>query len=194
MNVWVATLSLVVKRSCFFIKQSKKIAFGGVISSLALLLMFMSSIIPSATFSIPAMAGILIMLLMLEFDKKTAFISYTSVSFLSLMLVADKEAVLIFIFFFGNYPIIKSFIERVNNVVFSYLIKFGYFNVIVMLIYHLSILLLGMGDLVEGYDDIAHLIEIGLLVLLNFVFFFYDYTLTVFVPYYFTKIKPKFKI
>lgn len=154
----------------------------------------MSGLIPSATFSIPAMSGILIMLLMLEFDKKTSFISYIAVSFLSLILVADKEAVLVFIFFFGNYPIVKSYIERLTNIVVSYLIKLVYFNTVVMLIYYLSIFMLGMGDLVEGYDDIAHLIEIGLLVLGNFVFFFYDYTLTIFVPYYFSKIKPKFKI
>lgn len=157
---------------------------------MALLSMFMSGLIPTATFAIPAMSGILIMILLIEFDRQTAFISYLAVSFLSLILVADKEAVLIFIFLFGQYPIIKSIFERTTNRVICYILKLIYFNITVILAYFIAMNLLGMSQLISEFEEIAFYGSLVLLAAGNFTFLLYDYTLTVFVPYYFVKIKP----
>lgn len=153
----------------------------------------MSGLIPIATFAIPAMAGGVIMVLMLEFDRKTAFTSYLTVSFLSMILVADKEAVLMFIFLFGQYPIVKSIIERNTNKLLCYLIKFTYFNVCVISAYLIALKIIGMGQLIEEFEEIAFWGSILLLGMGNITFLLYDYTLTMLVPYYFIKIKPRLK-
>lgn len=162
-------------------------------TSLALLLMFMSGLIPTATFAIPSTAGIAITILLIEFDKKTALMSYFAVSFLSLILVADKEAVLVYIFLFGQYPILKTIIERITNFRIAYIIKIVYFNTCVFVIYFLALKIFGMEQLLEEFEEITRVIEILLLGMGNFAFLLYDYTLTIFVPYYFVKIKPKLK-
>lgn len=176
-----------------FISQSRRVAFGGVISSLALLMMFMSGLIPTATFALPAMAGVAIMTLMIEFDLKTAFISYLAVSFLSLILVVDKEAVLVFIFLFGHYPMIKSIIEDKTNIIIGYILKTALFNLCIIFAYYLALNLFGMGNLVDEFEEIAFWGSLILLITSNFTFFLYDYTLTALIPYYIIKIKPRLK-
>ena len=40
---------------------------------------------------------------------------YAAVAVLSLLFAADKEAALLFVLFFGYYPVLKSFLERISN-------------------------------------------------------------------------------
>lgn len=153
----------------------------------------MTGLVPSATLAIPAMASILSLILMIEFDRQTALISYFSVSFLATILVADKEAVLMFIFFFGHYPIVKSIIERITNIVISYIIKFAFFNTCIIAAYLLALEVFGMGQLMSEFEELAFWGSLVMLVSGNITFFMYDYTLTIMVPTYFAKIRPRLR-
>lgn len=155
--------------------------------------MFLSGIIPIATYSIPALTGFLILILLIEFDRRTAWTCFTSVSFLSLIVVANKEAVLMYIFIFGQYPIIKNIIEKRTNTIFNYITKFFYFNFNVILAYYLALNIFGLSELIDEFKDVAFIGYIALLVLGNISFILYDYTLSAIVPYYFVKVKPLLK-
>ena len=95
--------------------KSKQIAAGGIASSLCLLLMFLTGVFPFATYALPAMAGTLLVVVVLELNRATAVMVYVSVSLLSLFIAPDKEAALVFIFFFGYYPILKGLIEQIRS-------------------------------------------------------------------------------
>ncbi len=155
--------------------------------------MFLGGMIPIATYSVPAMCGLLILVVLIEFDRRTAWTCYGSVCFLSLILVINKEAVLMYIFLFGQYPIIKTIIEKQTNTTLNYFIKFLYFNFTVIVSYYIAINILGLGELTQAFEDIAIIGYISLLVLGNISFLLYDFTLTVLVPYYFMRIRSLIK-
>ena len=108
--------------------KSKQVAAGGIASSLCLLLMFLTGIFPFATYALPAMAGSLLVVVVLELNRATAVMVYISVSLLSLFIAPDKEAALIFIFFFGYYPILKGLIEQIRIRPLELAIKYALFN------------------------------------------------------------------
>ena len=90
--------------------ESRKIALSGVFGSLAAVLMLMGGILPLATYVAPALAGILIVPVAIEFGIKTGYVLYAAIGLLSLFVVPDKEMSLIFVFFLGFYPLLNHFI------------------------------------------------------------------------------------
>ena len=83
------------------IRKSTQVAVGGLSSALCLLLMFMTGMIPFATFALPSLAGILLIVVVVENGIQTATLVYAAVSILSLFMCPDKEAAMMFICFFG---------------------------------------------------------------------------------------------
>ena len=92
-------------------RNSAKTALGGIVAALSVTLMFLTSVIPTLTYALPAAAGILLVLMVVDVDKKWAFGVYATVSILSLLVLPDKEAAVMYVFFFGHYPILKAILE-----------------------------------------------------------------------------------
>lgn len=124
-------------------KQSSKTAFGGILTALSVVLMFLTGVIPFLTFALPALAGALLILIVMEIGSKWALCVYAAVSILSLLVVADKEAAMMYAAFFGYYPVIKSFLESKLPRVFEWIVKFLIFNAAMVLAYLVIILCSG---------------------------------------------------
>lgn len=129
--------------------KSKQIAAGGIASSLCLLLMFLTGVFPFATYALPAMAGTLLVVVVLELNRATAVMVYVSVSLLSLFIAPDKEAALVFIFFFGYYPILKGLIEQIRLRPVELAAKYILFNGMMVLVYFLMIQFLGISMIAD---------------------------------------------
>ncbi|MEG0615608.1 MAG: hypothetical protein RR540_07615 [Oscillospiraceae bacterium] len=171
-------------------KLSYKIALGGVIASLALLLMFMTGFGPFFTYICPAFAGCLLTMIVIEISPKWAFVTYAAISILSIFTTPDKEATIIFIFLLGYYPIAKSLIERMKKPIIQWIIKFGVFNVSVISAYWLIINVFGMGQILEDLGDWG---KYGIWIFLafaNVVFVVYDIFLTTYVAFYIKWFRP----
>lgn len=84
---------------------------GGIASALCLLLMILT-IIPIATYTMPALAGMVLIVVVIENGYSTAWMVYAAVGFLSLFICPDKEAAMLFVGFFGYYPILKGKLEK----------------------------------------------------------------------------------
>ena len=63
--------------------ESRKIALSGVFGSLAAVLMLMGGILPLATYVAPALAGILIVPVAIEFGIKTGYVLYACLLYTS---------------------------------------------------------------------------------------------------------------
>ena len=125
-------------------KQSSQTAFGGILTALSVVLMFLTGIIPFLTFALPALAGALLILIVMEIGPKWALCVYAAVSILSLLVVADKEAAMMYAAFFGYYPVIKSFLESKLPRVVEWIVKFLIFNAAMVLAYVIIIFVFGM--------------------------------------------------
>lgn len=166
------------------IKKSTQVAVGGLSSALCLLIMFMTGLIPFATYALPAMAGIVLIAVVIENGVRTSVLVYLAVSILSVFIVPDREAAVMFIFFFGYYPIIKSKLERIKPRLLEYLVKLSIFNFMIVLSYMLIIYVMGMPDILSELGEFGKYSAYILLGLGNVVFLIYDFALTNIIALY----------
>ena len=81
-------------------KKSKRIALCGMLSALSLVIMLVAYF-PYLTYTLPALAGIMFAIVMVEIGPKWAWGSFVTTAILSLLL-CEKEAAVIFVAFFGS--------------------------------------------------------------------------------------------
>ena len=163
-------------------ERSFKAAFGGIIAALSIVLMFLTGVIPTLTYAIPAICGALLMTIVIEISSGFAGLVYVAVSILSLLVVADKEAAVMYAAFFGYYPIIKSFIEKKTNNALSWVIKYVIFNISMIASYFVvsKVFMITFDDI----DSLGKWAMPLLLLLGNIVFAIYDIALTRLVTAY----------
>lgn len=161
---------------------SAKTALGAMITALSVVIL-----IPSAVqvfvYTLPAMAGMLTMLAVVEIDKKWAIGSYVATSLIGLLFVANKEAVVYYVAFFGYYPVVKALLESKMPRVAEYILKFLIFNVSIILSGVVLVKVFGMpyNDLLGIDGESAFFTKYALPIMLgmgNVVFILYDVALT----------------
>lgn len=80
-------------------------------AALSVALMALVSIIPNLELALPAISGLFVAVIVIEVDKKWALGVWAAVSLLSLIVVPNKAAAIIYAVFFGYYPVLKSVLE-----------------------------------------------------------------------------------
>ncbi len=172
-------------------RKSTQVAIGGVAAGLCLLLMFMTGMIPFATYALPAVSGIVLIAVVAEMGWRTALVVYATVSLLSIGIVPDREATLLFIFFFGYYPVIKGLLERLPFKPLQLLVKFAIFNATMVFSYIVIIYVLGIPDILESFGDFGRYSALVILGMGNLVFAVYDFALTNISIVYLQWFRPK---
>lgn len=153
------------------------IAFCGIMTALCVVLMFLTGLIPVGTYALPALAGILLVVLVVEMGTSWAWPVYIASSALSVFLAADKEAAMLYVLFFGYYPILKAVIERRRlNTAITYLLKFSVFNVSMIAGYFVSIWVLGVPQ--DSFTMFGLNLPVLLLIAGNVTFAVYDYAIS----------------
>lgn len=173
-------------------KKSVQVALGGVFASLCLLLMFLSSVLPFTSFAMPMLAGAMLMAVVIENGEKTAWLVFIAVSLLSLFIVADIDAKLLFIAFFGYYPIIRSKFERIPQKPRRILFKLLLFNSTMIAGYFASLYLFGLDELAKDSEFIGKYLPAAMLAGLNVTFLMYDFLLAKAIAFYICSFKPVF--
>lgn len=166
--------------------KSGKIALGGLLTALGVVLMFLTGLIPIGTYALPAIAGVLLIVAVIEIGAKWAWMIYAAVAVLSLLFAADKEASLLFVLFFGYYPVLKSFLERISNKVLSWISKFAVFNVAVVACFFLAVNFLQLPE--DSFTVFGIYLPWVFLILGNAVFLIYDIALSGLVATYVEKL------
>ncbi len=161
---------------------SFKVALGGVIAALSLLLMLVAGVTTSLVYAIPMITGAFLMVLVIEFGAGFAGLEYLAISIISMLLLGNKEAAIMYVAFFGYYPIIKSFIEKHSKKFIGWIIKYAIFNVSMIVAYFVvsKIFMITFDDL-EGFGKFAMPV---LLFVGNILFVLYDIMLTRLVTIY----------
>lgn len=171
-------------------KKSSQVAIGGLASALCLLMMFMTGLIPFSTYVFPAFAGIVLIAVHEENGSKMAFMVFVATSLLALLIVPDREAVMLFIMLLGYYPMLKPRLERLPKVV-AYVLKLVVFNLVIVAFYYVMLYIFGIPDMLEGWGDFGKFTVYIALAMGNFTFFIYDYMLTQVLHIYRSWFRPK---
>lgn len=150
--------------------SAQKIALGGVLAALAMIIMCLGGLIPVATYVCPMLCALLGSVVLNICGKRIAWAWYVVVSILSSVLGPDKEAAAVYIFL-GYYPLLKPCFDAKP---LSLIWKLLYFNSVTALMYAVLLYLLGIEQLMQEYLEAG---IIGLAVMLfggNVIFFLLD--------------------
>ncbi|HCB99625.1 MAG TPA: hypothetical protein DEP42_00140 [Ruminococcaceae bacterium] len=164
--------------------QARIVALGGVTAALSLIFLFLGSVVPIAQMIMPAIAGLLLIVIVGEVSSiKWAWVIFAAVSILAALLCPDKGVVIYYIFFFGHYPLLKRSIERFQNRVCQWVLKFLLFNACLTAAYFITVQLFGLPNGVVKYGYLL------ILVLLNIAFVLYDIAVTRLITVYFLRFR-----
>lgn len=148
------------------------------------------SYFPYFTYAVPAISGVLTLVVLIEIKGKWPLFTYIVTAVL-VFLFAEPEAKFMYILFFGYYPLLKAVIERIRSRVVQYLLKFAVFNSAIFVIYGILSSIIGV-DISEfgryGIIGIA-----CMLLLANVTFYLYDVVLVRVANIYMQMVHPKLK-
>ena len=153
---------------------ASKIAFGGVMAALALLIMNMVGMIPVATYVCPSLCMILLSVVLKLCGRRIGWAWYGAVAILSVLMAPDKEAAAIFVVL-GYYPILKP---KLDGMKCSWLWKGLLFNGSILLLYWLLLNVIGISQLLEEFSGMGIAMTVLLLILGNVTFYLLDHVLS----------------
>lgn len=168
-------------------KNSKVIAYSGVATALSVVMLFLGSIFWVLGYTMPLVASLVMIILLDSISQKSALLTFVSTSVISFILLNDKECVLLYVLFFGYYPLIRDKINDIKPKFLSYLLKFVTFNAAMVLTQILCVYVFGI-----PFDDMLGKWGIVVFVLcLNLVFVVFDKLYTLLLRLYRIKLKKK---
>ncbi len=150
------------------LKNTKKLAFASLMSALGVACMYIGALFEVLDISTAAIASICVLLVRTELGGRYAWLTYAVTGVLSLLLLPQKFAAVLFIGFLGFYPMAKSFFEQ----------KFRGIGCLVLKLLLLNACTFLMLLAVRYVMTEALWFEIMTLLLANIVFAVYDVALT----------------
>ncbi len=158
-----------------------------MLAALAVVIMLLAYV-PYFMFAMPALAGALFGILLIELNGKWAFGAYVAAAILTLLL-CEKEAGMLFVGVFGYYPIVKTMYEKIHNPIVEWLFKWITFNLAAVLSYLVIIFVFQIP--LENMGAFGQFTVIILLALGNVMFVFYDLALSKLYHLYYSQLHPR---
>ena len=155
-------------------RQSTKMAVCGMLAALSVALMLAGGLIPIATYAAPIFSSILLLPIMIEYGKRTAWTAFGAVSLISLVMGLDKEAAFFYVFL-GYYPILKWDIDkRIRRRPVRILVKLALFTLATVLMYAILGFLLHMDAVVAEFREMGAVLLVLFMALLDFCMLIFD--------------------
>lgn len=165
----------------------KKIVVAGVLAALSVIILYLGCAIEVLDLTMSAIVSLLVVVIVIEMGYKYAWLTYIATSILSIIILPQKSPAIFYACFMGFYPIIKSYLERINSALVRWIIKLVVGNAALALMFILMSLFLP--DEFEG----------GWLMLVTYLlgiiaFLMYDVALSKLITLYFVRIRERIKI
>ena len=160
-----------------------KIALGGICLALTVIFMFGGTIVPGIDLTLFAFSSLFTAVMIIETGVGGGALLFAGACLLGFFLMPNKLAILPYVFFFGYWPILKIYLEKISAPAVQIACKCAVFAVI------LGVGLFGFKELLASSLDLpdypaAILLIAGILILL-----LYDYVLTCLIRWYYRRIK-----
>ena len=142
-------------------------------AALALVIMGLGGLIPSATFVCPMFCCLLLQIVRRICGDRIGWAWYGAVAILGLLIGPDKEASAVFLFI-GYYPMLKPIFDRSR---LKWLLKLLFFNAVILTMYWLLTHIFGMAELAAEWEELGLALTIVMLILGNITFILLDQVL-----------------
>ncbi len=165
--------------------KTSKLAGGGISTALCLIMLFLSSFVPNLKIAFLFASSITVGICILKYKLGVSLICFIAASLLSLFILPNKFVSLAFFVLFGNYPIVKLYIEKLKNIVFEYILKFIAANIYMFLIY---VVLKALGE--QAFFDFSpYILYTAGIVLLLFYDLAFGFVINAFYKSYYKYLK-----
>ena len=171
-------------------KQTRRVAVSGMMVALATAILLMGGVIPAATFVGPALAGIIMIPVLVEGGRRMALGAWLAISALSLMLCADKEAALLFAFL-GWYPPMKWTLDARLPGWRGLPVKLLLWNLCAGAMAALIFFVFRMDQVIAEYKEMSRAMLAVFILLANVTLVLYDRLLDIMAVVYIRKLRPK---
>ena len=169
--------------------KNQKLTFTALCAALAATLT-LTAYFPYVTYAAAAIAGLVMLAVVIELDCKWALGAFLA-SAVPVLLLTEPEAKLLYLAFFGWYPIAKAKIESLSRNVIEWFLKMLLFNAAVAGLYFLTSLIT---DITVQQLGIFGKYSIYVLwVLGNAIFVLYDIAVSQVAAFFHLRIHPKIK-
>lgn len=108
----------------------KSLARCSLLTALGCVFIYLASIIPSGVFVFLAISSLCVIAARIHCSVRFALMTFAATSLLGFFIAADKSCVILYVGFFGYYPIVKSAFERIRNTALSWAAKLVLFNIV----------------------------------------------------------------
>ena len=152
--------------------MSRKIAYGGILLALNIILLLLVNIIPINTLFLMGLASLPISIIIMEYGPKLGTIFYMASVILSFIVMTNKSQWILYIFTFGIYGLIKYVIENDRNFFTEYIMKIISANVLIFITYFI----------LKNFVYIP--VNLFTIIIFQMVFLIYDYVYSRFIDYY----------
>jgi len=172
--------------------ESQKIALGGVLAALSIVVLLVGNILQIGTYAAPMLACFLLIPVLEEYGAKYALLLYAAVSILAIILVPEKELVLFYVLVLGYYPVLKGRLDSLRPALLRWCVKAAVFNGTVVILYTVLFWLLAPGLAAEFFAD-GPLYLVLLLALGNLSFWLCDKAIGQITIAYHLRLRQKIK-
>jgi len=144
-------------------------------------MLYIASIWPTGQTGVVAAASLFTAAAVIESGLLSGLYVYTISSLLGMLLIPNRASALLYVLFFGFYPIVKSLIERLDGRVLRWVLKLFVFNAALTVIWlFLKELIFDLGSSAPG----ALIVFVGG----SIVFSLFDYGLTKLIWLYINRV------
>ena len=161
-------------------KKTKKLAFAAIMSALGIAVMLVGGYTGILDMTAVAVGSLIIMMAVIELGGAYPYLIWLTTAALSIILLPDKFAAVLYAVFGGIYPIFKAMFERLHPIV-SWVLKFSFFNT------SLTALIVITKYLFSAPDPIGFKVTVYLVC--NGVFLLFDIACTGLVTMYLIKLR-----
>lgn len=172
-------------------KKAYKIAVCGMCTALSVVLMFLGGVLYVFSYTTPLLLGIIMLMVNRTFGRSAAVTTYFASSVLSMILVTDKESVLLYVLFFGYYPILKNKIDSLKFKPLRIFVKLILFNFSLAAAELLSYYVFSIPFFEDGSKSVW--IVIAFTAAMNVIFALFEFLLNKYFVLYVNKFEPEIK-
>ena len=151
----------------------------------------LTSYFPYLTYAIPAIAGLFMIVPLIECGVAWGFGAYIS-SAVIILIVGEMESKILYVMLLGYYPIVKSLIERINKQAIEWVLKLICFNIAAVAFYFVASSAV-FGVSFDDFGEWGKYGAWGFLGLCNIVFVIYDIGISRIASYYMMTLHNKVK-
>ena len=167
--------------------QTKKLTVCAMLSALGVVLLWLGSAVEVVDVSMAVVASLFCVFAVIEYGGAAPWLIFSVTGLLSLILLPQKTPAILYLLFFGYYPIIKERLEKKRRMI-GWIAKEIVFNGALFLLLILSRFLL-MGSETEPLW-----MFVAVVVLAEIAFPVYDMALTRLISFYLFRVRHRLRI